>query len=152
MASSPGISAFPEADNLLSWVGTITGAPGTVYDGLIFKLSMKFPANYPYAAPTIRFDTPCYHPNVDTAGNICLDILKVGFCICGKGGMVLEERGGEPEGVGLGLVDTCRHNISETRKPIVVAPRRISGRRCITCRQSCSACRVFWENRTTTAR
>jgi len=76
MSGSPGVSAFPEADNLLNWVGTITGAPGTVYDGLTFKLSMKFPANYPYAAPTIRFETPCYHPNVDTAGNICLDILK----------------------------------------------------------------------------
>lgn len=24
----------------------------------------------------MRFLTPCYHPNVDTQGNICLDILK----------------------------------------------------------------------------
>uniref|UniRef100_A0A8B9IPB1 Ubiquitin conjugating enzyme E2 C n=1 Tax=Anser cygnoides TaxID=8845 RepID=A0A8B9IPB1_ANSCY len=24
----------------------------------------------------VRFLTPCYHPNVDTQGNICLDILK----------------------------------------------------------------------------
>merc|ERR1712224_553165 len=31
---------------------------------------------YPYEAPTVKFVTPCFHPNVDTAGNICLDILK----------------------------------------------------------------------------
>ena len=25
---------------------------------------------------TVKFLTPCYHPSVDTQGNICLDILK----------------------------------------------------------------------------
>lgn len=30
MSSVPGVSAFPEGDNLLSWVGTIQGAAGTV--------------------------------------------------------------------------------------------------------------------------
>ena len=24
----------------------------------------------------MKFETPCFHPNVDTYGNICLDILK----------------------------------------------------------------------------
>ena len=32
--------------------------------------------DYPFQAPIVRFETPCYHPNVDNAGNICLDILK----------------------------------------------------------------------------
>ncbi len=50
-----------------------------MYEGLTFKLSLKFPANYPFTAPTVTFDTPCFHPNVDEAGNICLDILKVRF-------------------------------------------------------------------------
>ncbi|KAJ3332921.1 Ubiquitin-conjugating enzyme E2 C [Blyttiomyces sp. JEL0837] len=76
MSGIAGISAFPDSDNILNWIGTIHGPPGTVYEGLRFKLSMRFPINYPYAAPTIKFDTPCYHPNVDVAGNICLDILK----------------------------------------------------------------------------
>jgi ubiquitin-protein ligase len=31
---------------------------------------------YPYQSPTVKFATPCFHPNVDTHGNICLDILK----------------------------------------------------------------------------
>ena len=31
---------------------------------------------YPYQSPTVKFTTPCFHPNVDNHGNICLDILK----------------------------------------------------------------------------
>lgn len=71
-----GISAFPDGDNLFKWVGTIHGAAGTVYDGLNYKLSLEFPNGYPYAAPTVKFLTPCFHPNVDDQGYICLDILK----------------------------------------------------------------------------
>ncbi|KND02662.1 uncharacterized protein SPPG_08956 [Spizellomyces punctatus DAOM BR117] len=76
MAGIPGISAFPDADDLTCWTATIHGAPGTVYEGLKYKLSMKFPATYPYNAPTVTFKTPCFHPNVDMNGGICLDILK----------------------------------------------------------------------------
>jgi hypothetical protein len=47
-----------------------------VFDGLTFKLSLEFPSGYPYTAPSVKFTSSCFHPNVDTAGNICLDILK----------------------------------------------------------------------------
>lgn len=47
-----------------------------VYENLEYKLSIEFNSNYPITAPTVRFDTPCFHPNVDQHGNICLDILK----------------------------------------------------------------------------
>mmetsp|Transcript_10131 Transcript_10131/g.30350 ORF Transcript_10131/g.30350 Transcript_10131/m.30350 type:complete len:174 (-) Transcript_10131:1884-2405(-) len=76
MAGDAGISAFPDGDSLFSWVGTIAGAAGTVYEGMRFKMSLRFPTNYPFEAPIVRFESPCFHPNVDTAGNICLDILK----------------------------------------------------------------------------
>jgi len=77
MSGLTGVSAFPEGDNLLSWVGTIQGPAGTAYEGLSFKLSLKFPTGYPYAPPVVKFETPCFHPNVDAQqGNICLDILK----------------------------------------------------------------------------
>ncbi|KAJ1823177.1 Ubiquitin-conjugating enzyme E2 C [Coemansia sp. RSA 2599] len=76
MANLTGISAFPSSDNMLNWAGTIEGASGTVYEGLKYKLSLSFPSDYPFTAPTIKFDTPCWHPNVDDRGNICLDILK----------------------------------------------------------------------------
>ena len=49
-----------------------------IYAGLTFKISIHFPANYPYVPPSIKFDTPCFHPNVDIGGGaICLDILQV---------------------------------------------------------------------------
>lgn len=47
-----------------------------VYDGLRYRLSLDFPAGYPYQAPRVKFVTPCFHPNVDEQGFICLDILK----------------------------------------------------------------------------
>lgn len=72
----PGISAFPDGDNLFKWIATLTGPTGTVYEGLTYKLTLEFPSGYPYQAPTVKFDSPCYHPNVDQSGNICLDILK----------------------------------------------------------------------------
>merc|ERR1711997_124830 len=76
MGSDKGISAFPDGDNLLSWIGTVEGPKESVYEGLTYKLRLDFPANYPYQSPTVRFSTPCFHPNVDNHGNICLDILK----------------------------------------------------------------------------
>lgn len=77
MSPSPGVSAFPESDaNLLKWAGTIVGPEGTYYEGFEFKLSLEFPQDYPYSAPIVKFVSPMWHPNVDMAGNICLDILK----------------------------------------------------------------------------
>ena len=76
MNADKSVSAFPDGDNLFSWKGSIQGAAGTVYEGLVYKLTFSFPSNYPFAAPTVKFETPCYHPNVDQYGNICLDILK----------------------------------------------------------------------------
>ncbi|XP_062835348.1 ubiquitin-conjugating enzyme E2 C [Anolis carolinensis] len=76
MSGNKGVSAFPESENLFKWIGTIVGAAGTAYEGLRYKLSLEFPSGYPYNAPSVRFLTPCFHPNVDLQGNICLDILK----------------------------------------------------------------------------
>lgn len=70
-----GVSAIP-VTNMLEWIGTIRGGKGTVYDGKEYKLTLEFPSTYPHKPPVVRFKTPCYHPNVDGEGNICLDILK----------------------------------------------------------------------------
>jgi len=76
MSTTPGISAFPRDGNLLCWTGTIKGPEVTPYEGLTFKLSLEFPSNYPMSPPTVLFKTPIFHPNIDMAGRICLDILK----------------------------------------------------------------------------
>ncbi|OCK77537.1 hypothetical protein K432DRAFT_384622 [Lepidopterella palustris CBS 459.81] len=76
MSSPPGISAFPNDENLLQWTATIDGPDATPYAGLSFKLSFEFPNTYPLTPPTVLFKTPIYHPNIDFSGRICLDILK----------------------------------------------------------------------------
>ena len=76
MSNDKGISAFPDGDKLFEWIATVNGPADSVYDGLKYKLRLEFPAAYPYTAPTVKFVTPCFHPNVDQHGNICLDILK----------------------------------------------------------------------------
>eukprot|EP00891_Asterochloris_glomerata_P002173 jgi/Astpho2/2173/Aster-03165 len=75
--ADPGVSAFPAGDSLFSWLGTVKGPAGTAYEGHTYKLSLKFPHDYPFKAPTVKFETLCWHPNVeDGTGTICLDILK----------------------------------------------------------------------------
>ena len=58
------------------WTGTILGPADTVYAGGLFKLLINFPVTYPFKPPNIVFQTKIYHPNIDSSGNICLDILK----------------------------------------------------------------------------
>ncbi|PSR95416.1 Ubiquitin-conjugating enzyme like [Actinidia chinensis var. chinensis] len=76
MSGDSGISAFPEEDNLFNWKGTISGSNDTVFEGTDYKLSLLFPNDYPFKPPKVKFDTSCFHPNVDVYGNICLDILQ----------------------------------------------------------------------------
>lgn len=72
MSGEKGVSAFPDGDNLFKWIGTINGPIGTVYEGLEFRLVLEFPNGYPITAPRVKFETACFHPNVDDNGNICL--------------------------------------------------------------------------------
>ena len=68
MSGESDATAFPENDNLFEWIGTIKGSAGTVYEDLSYKLSLKFPSDYPYSAPTIKFSTPCFHPRCYHSG------------------------------------------------------------------------------------
>ncbi|KAF5930298.1 hypothetical protein HYC85_031171 [Camellia sinensis] len=70
------VSAFPEEDNIFCWKWTITGIKDTVFEGIVYKLSLSFPNDFPFKPPKIKFETACFHPNVDLYGNICLDILQ----------------------------------------------------------------------------
>jgi ubiquitin-conjugating enzyme E2 E len=72
----PGCSAGPiNADELNQWYAVITGPPGTVYEGGMFELEIKFHASHPFKPPAVTFKTRIFHCNIFEK-NICLDILK----------------------------------------------------------------------------
>ena len=64
-----------EAD-FFSWEAMIFGPSDSPFSGGLFNLSIRFPSDYPFKAPIITFKTKIYHPNINAAGGICLDILK----------------------------------------------------------------------------
>lgn len=69
-------SAGPIGDDIFKWEATIIGPTETVYEGGVFKLLIHFSDRYPFKPPKIRFLTRIYHPNINSSGGICLDILK----------------------------------------------------------------------------
>uniref|UniRef100_A0AAX7TB26 E2 ubiquitin-conjugating enzyme n=1 Tax=Astatotilapia calliptera TaxID=8154 RepID=A0AAX7TB26_ASTCA len=58
------------------WQATITGPNDSPYHGGVFFLSVHFPTDYPFKPPKVAFTTKIYHPNINSNGSICLDILR----------------------------------------------------------------------------
>lgn len=63
-------------DDVFNWQAFISGPDGTPYQNGIFELKIVFQNDYPFKAPKVQFITKIYHPNINSGGAICLDILK----------------------------------------------------------------------------
>ncbi|XP_057994027.1 ubiquitin-conjugating enzyme E2-17 kDa-like isoform X3 [Hevea brasiliensis] len=69
-------SAVPAVDNVFHWQATIKGSADSPYAGGVFVVSIHFPPDYQFKPPKASFKTKVYHPNINSKGSICLDILK----------------------------------------------------------------------------
>lgn len=75
--NEPGIVAIPNGTDLFHWTATIEAPSNSPYLGGFFKVKIDFPIDYPRSKPSVRFDPPIYHPNVDrTTGIPFLSILN----------------------------------------------------------------------------
>ncbi|GAA0152976.1 ubiquitin-protein ligase [Lithospermum erythrorhizon] len=69
-------SAGPVAEDMFHWQATIMGPPDCPYTGGVFLVTIHFPPDYPFKPPKVAFRTKVFHPNINSNGSICLDILK----------------------------------------------------------------------------
>ncbi|XAR68697.1 Ubiquitin--protein ligase [Bertholletia excelsa] len=95
-------SAGPVAEDMFHWQATIMGPSDSPYAGGVFLVSIHFPPDYPFKPPRylvngtvivmprkekvvhcwpkeiehVAFKTKVFHPNINSNGSICLDILK----------------------------------------------------------------------------
>ncbi|KAM8864847.1 ubiquitin-conjugating enzyme E2 D4 isoform 1-T1 [Synchiropus picturatus] len=99
-------SAGPVGDDLFHWQATIMGPSDSPYQNGVFFLTIHFPTDYPFKPPKVSvlvtsdrivyldtmrdsldenlfyillqvaFTTKIYHPNINSNGSICLDILR----------------------------------------------------------------------------
>ena len=65
-------------NDLTKWDVMIFGPVDSPYESGIFKCEMIFPEGYPYKAPTFKFISKMYHPNIYTDGKVCISILHEG--------------------------------------------------------------------------
>uniref|UniRef100_A0A453FTL5 UBC core domain-containing protein n=1 Tax=Aegilops tauschii subsp. strangulata TaxID=200361 RepID=A0A453FTL5_AEGTS len=69
-------SAGPSGEDMFHWQATIMGPPDSPYAGGVFLVNIHFPPDYPFKPPKVSFKTKVFHPNINSNGSICLDILK----------------------------------------------------------------------------
>jgi len=74
--SKEPIKVFLVNDTITHWNVVMKGPTDSPFENGNFSLDITFPSEYPFQPPTIKFFTKVYHPNINSAGAICLDILK----------------------------------------------------------------------------
>ncbi|MBA0684926.1 hypothetical protein Goari_026476 [Gossypium aridum] len=61
---------------MFHWQATIMGPSDSPFAGGVFLVNIHFPPDYPFKPPKVAFRTKVFHPNINSNGSICLDILK----------------------------------------------------------------------------
>ena len=68
---------FPDPNKLLDFKVKIkVNDEDSLWHGATYEFSVSVPLTYPISPPVIKCLTKIYHPNIDLAGNVCLNILR----------------------------------------------------------------------------
>lgn len=79
-------------DQLNKWLILMQGPADTPYEAGVFRIEFKFPDNYPFKAPEVKFLTSIYHPNIKLeTGDICQDVFASGWAPTQKVVDILEK-------------------------------------------------------------
>lgn len=79
-------------DQLNKWLILMQGPADSPYEAGVFRIEFKFPDNYPFKAPEVKFLTSIYHPNIKLeTGDICQDIFASGWAPTQKVVDILEK-------------------------------------------------------------
>ena len=69
-------SACPREDTIFYWDASIIGPADSPYEDGFFQLELIFSESYPFQPPKVEFVTRIFHPNINSRGKICMDILE----------------------------------------------------------------------------
>lgn len=78
----PELSTIPQCvltqtkDDFMNFKATYTPDRDSLWFGGKYEFSIAVPDTYPFNPPKVMCLTKIYHPNIDTQGNVCLNILK----------------------------------------------------------------------------
>jgi len=72
----PGCTLLQMGDDIFRWHVEIQGLPDSPFEGGTYTLLVTFPLSYPFKAPRVKFETRIFHPNINQAGDICLDTIS----------------------------------------------------------------------------
>ena len=65
-------------DDIFNWKFILVGPKDTPWENEIFSGTIKFPMNYPFSPPNVKFTSKIFHPNIYNDGKICISILHEG--------------------------------------------------------------------------